>query len=65
MSEEYRGPRIGDTVTIEVTGVVHALQGRQGVPGVEVWLEDGRSAWAPLDATVVVRRSGDADVHGS
>ncbi len=56
----YTGPRIGDTVRVEVpvTGVVIAAQGYNGVPGVEIDTGHG-TAWFPLDVVTLVRRRGE------
>lgn len=57
---EYRGPRIGDRVSVQLAGHVVALQGRDGVPGADVQLDGGSVVWVPLDAVTLVERVQDA-----
>jgi hypothetical protein len=37
---------------------VTELADREGAPGALVELDDGRSVWMPMDALVLLRRSG-------
>lgn len=54
---EYRGPRIHDLVTVEVSGHVVEMQARGGVAGVLVALDNGSEVWRPIDDVVKSERS--------
>ena len=51
----FTGPRIGDRVHIEVRGAVVVFEGRHGVPGALVDLDEDGEPWVPLDAVVLLR----------
>lgn len=63
MSEEHRGVRVGDRVSVTIQGHVVALGSRDGEPAVEVVLDDqAGTVWASTMEAVILNRAPDPAV---